>query len=111
MLAISLLVFTLWLILGYTGAYPAAWLPAGMSHFELALEFGMAVMVVACPCALGLATPTAVMVASAVGAARGILIKGAHALQRAHKVGSGRKRMEPLERSLAPSVFLLLGCS
>ena len=57
------------------GLYPAEWLPAGHNHFLFALLFGIAVLVIACPCALGLATPTAVMVGTGVAASHGILIK------------------------------------
>ncbi|TKY68683.1 copper-transporting ATPase HMA5 [Spatholobus suberectus] len=75
-----------WFIPGEAGIYPKHWIPKAMDAFELALQFAISVLVVACPCALGLATPTAVMVASGVGASLGVLIKGGDALEKAHKV-------------------------
>ncbi|XP_047317881.1 copper-transporting ATPase HMA4-like [Impatiens glandulifera] len=75
-----------WFVPGQAGIYPKTWIPKAMNAFEFALQFGISVLVVACPCALGLATPTAVMVATGKGASQGVLIKGGTALQKAHKV-------------------------
>ncbi len=64
-----------------------AWLLAGQS-VEFALRVFVAVLTIACPCALGLATPVAIMVGTGKGAELGILIKGGEALETAYKVRS-----------------------
>lgn len=61
------------------------WLLAGESA-EFALSIGIAVLVISCPCALGLATPTAIMVGTGRGAEYGILIRSAEALETAHSI-------------------------
>ena len=63
----------------------AAWMIAGQT-FEFALTTGISVLVISCPCALGLATPVAIMVATGSGARAGILFKNAEALENLHNI-------------------------
>ncbi|HAW86489.1 MAG TPA: heavy metal translocating P-type ATPase, partial [Spirochaetaceae bacterium] len=65
-----------------------AWYFLGGQSFEFALQVFVAVMTIACPCALGLATPVAIMVGTGKGAELGILIKSGQALETAHLVGA-----------------------
>ncbi|HCE58647.1 MAG TPA: heavy metal translocating P-type ATPase [Prolixibacteraceae bacterium] len=75
-MAISVLTFVIWIIFG------------GDDAVTQALLAMVSVLVIACPCALGLATPTAIMVGMGKGAENGILIKDAESLELAHKVNA-----------------------
>lgn len=71
-MALAVVVFLIWLI--------------AAKDFELALKIFVSVMVIACPCALGLATPTAIIVATGRGASDGLLFKNAEALEICNKI-------------------------
>jgi Cu2+-exporting ATPase len=62
------------------------WLLIGDAELIFSLKLAITVLVIACPCALGLATPTAIMVGTGMGAERGILIKGGDRLQQVHSL-------------------------
>lgn len=72
-------------VIGIAVLASAVWMLSG-AGFEFALSTGIAVLVISCPCALGLATPVAIMVGTGKGAENGILIKSGEALEIAHKV-------------------------
>lgn len=74
-LCIAIVTFAVWFILA-----------PEQTRFSLALVNFVSVLIIACPCALGLATPTAIMVGAGKGAEHGVLIKGGESLETAHKL-------------------------
>ena len=71
-MAISVVTFVVWMLLGYS--------------LEFSLTNGISVLVISCPCALGLATPVAIMVGTGRGAQMGVLFKNAQALENLHRI-------------------------
>ena len=75
-IGIAAMTFGIWLVFGPTPA------------FTFALLNAVAVLIIACPCALGLATPTAIMVGTGKGAENGVLIRGGESLETAHRINA-----------------------
>lgn len=78
--------FCVWCVLSVNGFVPSSWFEEEYNDpYLFSMLFAISVVVISCPCALGLATPTAIMVGTSVGAANGILIKGGVAFETAHR--------------------------
>src|SRR3954452_24384329 len=75
-ISIAIIDFIIWVSLGASSKIPNDWIPGNQSYPIFSLFFAISIMVIACPCAMGLASPTAIMVGTGLGARLGILIKG-----------------------------------
>ncbi|KAI0333930.1 copper P-type ATPase CtaA [Cubamyces sp. BRFM 1775] len=83
-ISLSLITFTAWMVISHVvsdESLPSQFRMHGASKLAVCLQLCISVVVVACPCALGLSTPTAIMVGTGMGAKNGILIKGGRALE------------------------------
>lgn len=86
-ISLGVVTFVAWMIISHSASHlPHVFEEQGTSKLMVCLKLCISVVVVACPCALGLSTPTAVMVGTGVGAQNGILIKGAGPLEASHRV-------------------------
>uniref|UniRef100_A0A8C7PWZ8 Copper-transporting ATPase 2 n=1 Tax=Oncorhynchus mykiss TaxID=8022 RepID=A0A8C7PWZ8_ONCMY len=88
----SVLTLLVWLVIGFVNFHVVKEYFPVSNHKNVIVRFAfqasITVLSIACPCSLGLATPTAVMVGTGVGAQNGILIKGGEPLEMAHKIGA-----------------------
>ena len=85
-LVLAVVTFVVWCSLSVTHVVPESWFREEHDDpYLFSMIFAISVVVISCPCALGLATPTAILVGTSVGAANGILIKGGGAFETAHK--------------------------
>ncbi|KAJ3332924.1 hypothetical protein HDU76_012586 [Blyttiomyces sp. JEL0837] len=75
-IGLGLVTFLFWVMIFSCTSFVPGGISDGKNPYFLAVQLGISVIVVACPCAMGLATPTAIMVGTGVGAQMGILIKG-----------------------------------
>jgi Cu+-exporting ATPase len=88
-ISLAVITFLVWIVLSHfisEEALPTMFHRHGASKFAVCLQMCISVIVVACPCALGLSTPTAIMVGTGVGAQNGILIKGGRALEASNSI-------------------------
>lgn len=88
-ISLAALTFIAWMVISHLmpeSALPSVFHMHGATKLSVCLKLWISVVVVACPCALGLSTPTAIMVGTGVGANNGILIKGGRALEASKSV-------------------------
>ncbi|KAI9023018.1 E1-E2 ATPase-domain-containing protein [Phycomyces nitens] len=86
-IVLAIVTYIIWQVLSSLNMYPDEWVPMGESKTIFSVMLGVSVLVIACPCGLGLASPTAVMVGTGVAARYGVLVKGGgYALEMANRI-------------------------